>query len=106
MVIVSLLTPPEPRVKMDSFFGRLQTPSDEMDSIESEESVFQPPTTDKARGYSRKGLQSILVNLLSIRKSARGIGLLRAYREDFRGFSIGWLLAVFLVLGTWLLLRL
>ena len=35
---------------------------------------------------------------------AAGVGFLRAYREDLRGFAIGWAVAVSLVFATWLLL--
>jgi len=105
LVVVSLITPPEPEKKMNSFFGRLQTPSGEEDSIESEESTFPEPDQEDLKEYSKKGVQSILVNLLSPLKSTSRVGFFRSYRTDLKGFVIGWTLAIGLVAGTWILLR-
>jgi Na+/proline symporter len=102
LVVVSLLTPPEPKNAMDSFFGRLRTPSDDME--------FKVPTEEAAiaavsRRAAEQGQQSLLVNLLKPREGASGVGLWRAYSADLRGFSIGWILAISLVFLTWLFLR-
>ena len=114
LVIFSLLTPPEPRLKTDSFYGRLQHSADGVQPAGSETSVpalrgldapelSSPQPTLQA---ARLGQQSLLVNLLQLRKGSAGIGFWKAYRIDVSGFGIGWLLAVGLVLGTWLLFRL
>jgi hypothetical protein len=47
----------------------------------------------------------LLVNLLHLRRGARGVGILRAYRDDLKGLLIGSALIVALVVGLWVLLR-
>ena len=100
-VVVSLLTPREPQAALDSFYERLQTPSDGAD---------QGPQTTRsaaqARAYAEAGRQLILVNLFRLREGAAGVGLLRAYRTDLKGFAIGWAIAAGLVGGAWLLFHL
>jgi Na+/proline symporter len=73
LVIVSLATVPEPADAMASFFGRLERSSDD--------DVERP---------------LLLVHLLHPRRGAGGRGL-AAFREDLRGFAVGWLLVLTLV---------
>jgi Na+/proline symporter len=80
LVVVSLLTAPEPAEDMKSFFGRLDTPSDEGAAA----------TADRPL---------LLVNLLRLRQAAAGRGW-RAYREDLGGFTLSWVLVVLLVAAT------
>jgi Na+/proline symporter len=80
LVVVSLLTVPEPAARIESFFGRLQTSSDEA----------APAGTDRPL---------LLVNLLHLRRGAAGRGW-RAYREDLGGFALGWAIVVALVIAT------
>jgi Na+/proline symporter len=80
LVVVSLLTVPEPAARMESFFGRLQTSSDDT----------APAGTDRPL---------LLVNLLHLRRGAAGRGW-RAYREDLGGFALGWAVVVLLVIAT------
>jgi Na+/proline symporter len=80
LVVVSLMTRPEPSEQTDSFFTRLQTPSD-----------------DTSSG------PLILVNLLRVRAAAAGRGW-RAFREDLAGFAVGWAVVVTLVTATALFL--
>jgi Na+/proline symporter len=81
LVIVSLLTPPEPDTSVVPFFNRLRTSSDD-------ESPDRP---------------LLLLNALNPRRGASGRGW-RAYREDLGGFALGWVLVVVLVAvtGWWL----
>ena len=81
LVVVSLVTRPEPAEQIDSFFGRLKTPSDETSSG-----------------------PLLLVNLLRARSAAGGRGW-RTFREDLGGFAIGWTVVVLLVGATALMLR-
>src|SRR5687767_4833622 len=81
LVVVSLLTEPEPAAQIEEFFERLQTPSD-----------------DRSEG------PLILVNLLRLRRAAGKLGW-RAFREDLEGFAIGWAIVITLVTATALLLR-
>lgn len=80
LIVVSLLTSPEPAESLASFFGRLQTSSDE-----------------PRRGGSTQPL--LLVNLLRLRQGAAGRGW-RAYREDLGGFALGWAMVGALVALT------
>jgi Na+/proline symporter len=96
LVAVSLLTRPEPAAALESFFGRLQTPSDGDDAWQARE----------AKAVAAEGRQLLLVNLFQLRRGAAGVPLLRAYRTDLRGFAIGWGIALGLVGLTWLLFAL
>jgi len=82
LVVVSLMTAPEPGTATDAFFERLQTSSD--------------------AGTRRDPL--LLVNLLHLRRAAEGKGW-RAFREDLVGFGVGWAIVAVLVMGTALYLR-
>ncbi len=114
LVIFSLLTSPEPRLEIDSFYGRLQSPADVGRPDGSDTSVTALAGLDAAAPSSPRptqraaelGQQSLLVNLLQLRKGSVRVGFWRAYRIDLSGLAIGWLLAAGLVLGTWLLFRL
>jgi Na+/proline symporter len=81
LVVVSLLTAPEPAADMESFFTRLETSSDD---------------------EARKPL--LLVHLLHLGKTIRQRGA-GVYREDVGGFAVGWALVVLLVLATALFLK-
>ena len=84
LVAVSLLTAAVPPARMDSFYSRLETSSDE-----------SAKTTDRPL---------LLVNALNPARAAAGRGW-RAYREDLGGFTLGWVLVVVLIVATALLLR-
>jgi len=82
LVVVSLLTPPEPAARMESFFTRLTTSSDE------------PETA---------GRPLLLVSILDPIRAAGGRGW-QAFREDLAGLALGFGLVAALVAGTaWLL---
>jgi Na+/proline symporter len=72
LVVVSLLTAPEPADSMTAFWARLDTSSDD--------EVRRP---------------LLLVNLLRLREHGP-----RAFREDIGGFAIGWVLVLALVAAT------
>jgi Na+/proline symporter len=84
LVVVSLATAPEPAPGVDSLFERLRTSSD-----------------DESAKHDRPLL---LVNLLHPLAGAGGRGW-RAYAEDIRGFAVGWVLVIVLVLATALFLK-
>jgi hypothetical protein len=92
LVIVSLLTAPEPEASRASFYERLETPTD-------------PGAPSSPREVAEAGRQSLLVNLLHPGRGAAGVGFFRAYREDLKGFATGCAIAAGLVFGTWLLLQ-
>lgn len=91
LVVVSLLTTPEPVASRQDFYDRLETPTD----------MGEDPSQ---REVAEAGHQSILVNLLRPVAGAHGVSLARAYGEDIKGFAIGWAVAIGLVYGTALLL--
>jgi SSS family solute:Na+ symporter len=101
-IVVSLLTPREPATSLDSFYQRLQTPSDGA----VEEGHLAPPSAAETRAYAEAGRQLILVNLFRLRQGAAGVPMLRAYRIDIKGFLIGWTMALALVAAAWLLFNL
>ncbi|HJZ71604.1 MAG TPA: sodium:solute symporter family protein [Vicinamibacterales bacterium] len=80
LVIVSMLTSPEPANAMASFFGRLETSSDD----EADRPL-------------------LLVHLLR-RDRAIWRGESRSFRDDLGGFAVGWLMVLLLVGATALLL--
>jgi Na+/proline symporter len=90
LVVVSLLTAPEPSAAVDDLFDRLERSSDDEDAPQL------------ARGSSRRPL--LLVNLLHLR-SAAGTRGWRTFREDLNGFTIAWLIVFVLVAATALYLR-
>ena len=93
LVVVSLLTTPEPASRIDDFFERLQTSSDS-------------PSTKAAAGSSAGAARQplLLVNLLRLRRAAGAQGW-RAYREDLGGFAAGWILVFALVIATAIMLK-
>jgi Na+/proline symporter len=98
LVIVSLLTPPEPADATTAFFGRLNTPHDS--TIEDVAGSRAPQVLPPGE-VARAGRQLLLVHLLNPRRGAAGAGFFQAYREDLRGFATGWALVIGLVIVTW-----
>ncbi|MBK9168954.1 MAG: sodium:solute symporter family protein [Bryobacterales bacterium] len=84
LVVVSLMTRPEPEAQSEDFFARLETPSD-----------------SGARGDK----PLLVVHLLHLRKAAGKLGIWRAYAEDLRGWAAGMAVCWALVLATWLYFR-
>jgi Na+/proline symporter len=89
LVVVSLLTPPEPVAALASYFERLET-----------------PTAGPAETAAKEGRQLLLVNLFRLRTGAQGYGLRHAYRIDLKGFAAGWLIAFVMIAVVWLLFHL
>ena len=85
LVVVSLLTEPEPAGNIESFFERLRTNSDD---------------TGAAAGAKQPLL---LVNLLNPRRAFGGRGW-SVFREDLVGFGVAWILVIVLVIATALFL--
>jgi Na+/proline symporter len=88
LVVVSLLTPPEPEEATASFFGRLQTPSS-LPGRDGDPFGTGASHATLARESAAAGQQSIIVNMLAPGRGAHGAGL-GAYREDLVGFALGW----------------
>jgi Na+/proline symporter len=98
LVVVSLLTGHEPDTRLNSFFGRAQTPAG---APESEAAAFVDPAPK--REVAEAGLQSLLVNLLQPVRAACGVGFLRAYRADLTGTVASLALILALVAVVWLI---
>ena len=61
------------------------------------------PSDAEQKQIAEAGKQLLLVNLLHPLRGTHGVGFLKAYSADLKGFAIGWGLAIVLVLGTsWL----
>jgi Na+/proline symporter len=89
LVIVSLLTRPEPANDIESFYERLRTSSD------TPETAASPRDRDEPL---------LLVNILHPRRGAGERGW-RVYREDLWGFALGWVIVGVLVSATAWFLR-
>jgi Na+/proline symporter len=104
LVVVSLLTPPEPADKQRSFFDRLQISSDGAGKDMLSVTALDAATKEvRSRESAQLGKQLFLVNLLNLRAGARGFGILHAYRDDLNGFAIGWMITLGLILTVWLM---
>jgi Na+/proline symporter len=93
LVVVSLLTPPEPAGKLASFFQRLDTSSDNDSAPAAEGSAAAGPAGPDTHA------PLLLVHLLRLRRGAQGRGW-RAYREDVSGLVLGWVIVLVLVAIT------
>jgi Na+/proline symporter len=87
LVVVSVITRPEPASRLDPFFDRLQTSSD---------GAASPTPRAEARPL-------LLVNILRLRSATAGKGW-RVFAEDLGGLAIGFALVAALVGATALLL--
>ena len=103
LIVVSVLTPPEPEEATASFFGRLQTPSslpgrdgDPFDAGASHAALV--------REAAAAGQQSIIVNMLAPGRGAHGAGF-GAYQEDLVGFALGWAWVLGLLAALWAVFR-
>ncbi len=116
LVVVSLLTRPEPESSVAFFSAQLQTPTDLAPQLSVDPSspgwdldqhaewkLGSAP--EASRWAAEHGSQLLLVNLLHLRRGACGVGFFKAYRDDLIGLLVGSALSVGLVIGMRLLLR-
>lgn len=117
LVVVSLLTSPEPQERLSMFFTQLQTPSDftpaEVTAMDASAKSAEPQaphsleaSAEVNRWAAEHGRQLLFVNFLGLRRAARGVSFFKAYRDDLRGLLAGASLSAGLVLAFWLFLRL
>lgn len=95
LIVVSLLTPPEPQATTAQFFTNLEIPTDPEDENLSNDS----------RSVASRGKKLLLSNLLHLRRGAEGFGI-KAYRADLIGFVVGCGAVAALVGLLWLLVNL
>ena len=100
-IVASLLTSRESTARLDSFYARLETPSEES----AADSTVLPPTPEEVRNWAGAGRQLILVHLFHPIRGASGVGFLRAYRHDLTGFAKGWLVVIALISLMWMILH-
>lgn len=114
LIVVSLLTSPEPKGRLDWFFTQLQTPSDfgadAVDGLvpvasEGAGSGLEMPG-EPLRCAAEKGQQLLLVNLLHLRRGACGLPFSKAYHDDLKGIAMGSAVCVAIVALLWGILRL
>jgi Na+/proline symporter len=92
LVVVSLLTQPEPQDRIDDLFERLQTSSD-------------PPAGRSGAERPVAAKQPLLlVNLLRLRRGAGTQGW-KEYREDLGGFAVGWVMVFVVIIATAIMLK-
>jgi Na+/proline symporter len=91
LVVVSLLTQPEPSDRIRDLFERLQTSSD-------------PPAGASAEPSVAAKQPLLLVNVLQLRRAVGALGW-KAYREDLGGFAVGWVIGFAVVIATAVMLR-
>jgi Na+/proline symporter len=102
LIVVSLLTQPEPQSRIHDLFERLQTSSDTPAvSAGADQSPSRPSGAERPVAPPQPLL---LVNLLQLRLAAGPQGW-RAYREDLGGFTAGWLIVFLVVIATAIMLR-
>jgi len=108
LVVVSLLTRPEPAAKIQSFFDRLQTPSDDDASDASLDASVAHTVAPADRGVAIRTTNVrplLLVNMLRLRSAVAAHGW-RVFAEDLSGLAIGFALVGALVAATALMLAL
>lgn len=103
LVVVSLLTKPEPDHAVRAFFGNLQTPSDEM--LDASPVEGNLPVNAPRPDAATSGKQLLVVNLLDLKRGAAGTNFISAYRNDLAGFATGVAWAFGLVLLVWILFK-
>jgi Na+/proline symporter len=118
LVIVSLLTPPEPGSRLAWFFTQLQTPSDlSTEKADGQGLVTPVPDPQERQGIAdsgaeplpwvaERGRQLLLVNLLHLRRGACGVSFFKAYRDDLKGMLVGSVVSVAIVFLLWIILHL
>ncbi len=89
LIVVSLVTRPEPDHALRSFFSKLQTPSDDESSHSAVAIEEGRPVNAPREDAASLGKQLLVVNLLHLRRGAAGKGFITAYRQDLSGFVVG-----------------
>jgi Na+/proline symporter len=110
IVLISLITIPEPKASIALFFDKLDMPSDDPETEKSFNACLDPDKPQlilcQIQRSAGVGRQLIITNLLHLRRGGCGHGFWRAYREDLKGLCIGFALTAGLVGGLWLFLQL
>ena len=95
LVMVSLLTKPEDRARLETFFDRMRRSTDQEDLPRGQS---KPLAADR-------GQELLLLDVGAWFTAARWRGFLRRYREDLFGFLLAWAAVGLLLLTAWLLMQ-
>ena len=90
LILISLLTKPEPRENIAQFFDNMKLLSDKSDKT----GASKPPAAEH-------GKDLILLDLPGWLKADRWKGFFRRYQEDLVGFTLSWGMVGALVLLAW-----
>ena len=96
LVVVSLLTRPEPRERIERFFDNMNRSTDD-------EGL---PRGHRKPLAAERGTDLLLLDLTGWLTPARWQGFFRRYREDIVGFALAWLVVGLLLLIAWGLMQL
>ncbi len=88
LVVVSLLTRPEDRERVEQFFDKMKYTSDEPGKLAAE-----------------RGQDMLLLDLPGWLTAQRWQGFFRRYREDLVGFLLGWATVGLLIVVAWAVLQ-
>jgi len=93
--LVSMITKPEDRERIDSFFDNMRRKSD----------AKKPGTDGKKPLAELSGDDLLLLDLPGWRNKNRWLNFFRRYREDLAGFLLSWVVVGLLILLAWGILR-
>lgn len=93
--IVSILTKPEDKAKIEAFFDNMRRKSD----------AKQPDADGKKPLASEFGEDLLLLDLPGWKRKERWKNFFRRYREDLAGFLLAWIVVGFLILFAWAILQ-
>ena len=93
--LVSMITKPEDRERIDSFFDNMRRKSD----------AKKPGTDGKKPLAELSGDDLLLLDLPGWRNKKRWLNFFRRYREDLAGFLLSWVVVGLLILLAWGILR-
>jgi len=93
--LVSILTKPEDRQRIESFFDNMRRKSD----------APEPGPDGKKPLASHTGDDLLLLDIPGYRNKERRKNFFRRYREDLAGFALSWLVVGLLILVAWGILQ-
>jgi Na+/proline symporter len=93
--LVSILTKPENKERIDVFFDNMRRKSD----------AAEPDSDGKKPFASKTGEDLLLLDLPGWRKKDRRRNFFKRYREDLAGFSLSWIFVGLIVLMAWAILK-
>jgi hypothetical protein len=94
-VLVSLITPAEPRARIERFFDNMRRSTDQ---------EGLPAGQAKPLAKNR-GQDLLLLDLTGWLTAERWHGFFRRYREDLVGFVLAWCTVAVLIGGAWALMQ-